>query len=629
MAIRKKTFILGDPSMGGFKGGIRYNISNNDIAANESPNMYNYIVDESGLVSCGGCTKDNAAEIIANTGITGLFRFHDGTNNRTFAKCGTRVFEAQATGYSHFLMPFTEAGDASNQCSAWSLTGADLNNTNGGALYWKLVDAAGTRTVSLYKNSDGAAGNLVAQGSRSGDGAITLTEQNSSGLAGSVTVTYSGDDTTLAANTLTFGALSASDEVMFSSWFSGYYFTDGNNLYRGTAGLPEIITFTDQDGGAIAGYKPKGKSVILHKQRLWLTRDAAYPTRVYWTESDYYDRVLVDGSGDIAGYVECDKDDGKPITGMISTNDRLIVFKRDKMFFIDGDYDEDNLSVVPYAQVGAYDQKTIVDCDGVIVFWGPHGMYLYTSGMDKPMNVSDGKINYELAHITPTNVNKPCAAYNGKYYVFSYPYDTSTYNNRTLIYDTKNNAWMPRRNWNASCFAIWEDGTLHAGWGDKGYVKELFDTNSDDGAEIAAYWSSRFFNSRDLMGIPGATLCLEKITLGIRAGVSATVSWQSDTFSRLSGSHTFTAESQGDKLADAEDLGTHSTGYFMLSGRNDTPRTGSLMTNRDETNQNAQAFTYTLPGGANFREIQFTISQSDTVINKIDYLEVTVYLVRS
>jgi hypothetical protein len=36
---------------------------------------------------------------------------------------------------------------------------------------------------------------LVAQGSRVGDGSITLTAQNLSGLSGTVAVAYTGDDT--------------------------------------------------------------------------------------------------------------------------------------------------------------------------------------------------------------------------------------------------------------------------------------------------------------------------------------------------------------------------------------------------------------------------------------------------
>lgn len=94
-----------------------------------------------------------------------------------------------------------ENGDASNQLATWSLSGVTLKNTNVFTLYWDLSDVASTRTVSLYKASGKASGDKVAEGSRSGDGTITLAEQNSSGLSGSVVVTYTTDDTD-SANTL-------------------------------------------------------------------------------------------------------------------------------------------------------------------------------------------------------------------------------------------------------------------------------------------------------------------------------------------------------------------------------------------------------------------------------------------
>jgi hypothetical protein len=100
------------------------------------------------------------------------------------------------------LAGVVEEGDAAAQCSAWAIYGATLRNTSMGRLYWVLTDTAGTRTVNIYsrKNHDTvangyfSAGNLVASGSRSGDGAITLTEQNSSGITGAVTVAYTVDD---------------------------------------------------------------------------------------------------------------------------------------------------------------------------------------------------------------------------------------------------------------------------------------------------------------------------------------------------------------------------------------------------------------------------------------------------
>ena len=143
-------------------------------------------------------------------------------------RSGTVQATAAADGWYRWVIRAATApgavanvyGDAASQLSGWSLTGAALTNTNYGLLYWTLVDAAGTRTVSLY--SDAAKTALVAQGSRSGDGAITLTEQNDSDLSGSVTVAYTADDTDAAnvihtnrqsSNTDLYGPTYLSDDV--------------------------------------------------------------------------------------------------------------------------------------------------------------------------------------------------------------------------------------------------------------------------------------------------------------------------------------------------------------------------------------------------------------------------------
>lgn len=101
------------------------------------------------------------------------------------------------------LTTITEAGDAGNNLATWVFNGVNHSNSNNGYLYYTSVDVAGTRTVSIYKLPVIAAANLVAQGSRVGDGAITLSETLSSGLTGSVAVTYTGDDITIADNILT------------------------------------------------------------------------------------------------------------------------------------------------------------------------------------------------------------------------------------------------------------------------------------------------------------------------------------------------------------------------------------------------------------------------------------------
>ena len=91
-------------------------------------------------------------------------------------------------------------GDGDAQTSGWRLYGVTMAHSDALLLYWSLTNSGSTRTLRLYANS--ARTVLVAQGSRSGDGVLTLAAQGGSGISGRVTVAYTGDDTgTVAAPT--------------------------------------------------------------------------------------------------------------------------------------------------------------------------------------------------------------------------------------------------------------------------------------------------------------------------------------------------------------------------------------------------------------------------------------------
>jgi hypothetical protein len=93
----------------------------------------------------------------------------------------------------------TIVGDSGAQLSNLILYGVRSWNSNHdggpegyGEIYWELSDIAGTRTFKLFKENTHV--NLIAQGSRSGDGVIVIAEQNNSEIRGSVTVAYTVDD---------------------------------------------------------------------------------------------------------------------------------------------------------------------------------------------------------------------------------------------------------------------------------------------------------------------------------------------------------------------------------------------------------------------------------------------------
>lgn len=86
-------------------------------------------------------------------------------------------------------------GDPKQQLSDVKISGCTEANTDGGRLYWTLLDENGTRRVDLYRASGRRAEERVAYGRRKGDGPVELEEVNRSRLGGRLTVTFRQADT--------------------------------------------------------------------------------------------------------------------------------------------------------------------------------------------------------------------------------------------------------------------------------------------------------------------------------------------------------------------------------------------------------------------------------------------------
>jgi len=121
----------------------------------------------------------------------------------------------------------TESGDADNELDSWSLTGVvPYTNTDAAAkLYAKLTDTAGTRKVEIFKDS--AKTLKVAEGTKVGDGTLTLSEENNSGISGTVDVTYSdGEDNVVLLFEIEFGVREFSTGIEIEAEVF-----QGNSLY--------------------------------------------------------------------------------------------------------------------------------------------------------------------------------------------------------------------------------------------------------------------------------------------------------------------------------------------------------------------------------------------------------------
>lgn len=154
-----------------------------------------------------------------------------------------RKFTQHSTVEVYRFNTITEYGDAGNSMSLWSFTGATLSNTDHGKVYWTLqqTGAGPDYTVIIYKD---AAGLLkVAEGTRVGNGIITLAAFGGSGLSGAVTVTYAGDDLTLPANYLEIPTrLTRNTDYSLSRDSSGY--TQVTRIATGDIAATETVYVT-------------------------------------------------------------------------------------------------------------------------------------------------------------------------------------------------------------------------------------------------------------------------------------------------------------------------------------------------------------------------------------------------
>lgn len=150
------------------------------------------------------------------------------TSKKWVAHIGTKIYSADASQatWAEIVTLGTNAdsstinGDTSSQLSVFQLYHTTTSNSNAGTNYWNLTNSGAVRTLDVYKDS--AKTQLVATGSRNGNGVLFLHQQNSSGLGGVATVTYVGNDTDIGNTFVNVTGISNSLGIFTDSHFEPY-----------------------------------------------------------------------------------------------------------------------------------------------------------------------------------------------------------------------------------------------------------------------------------------------------------------------------------------------------------------------------------------------------------------------
>ncbi len=189
-----------------WEGGENSDLPASVIAPNEVPLLQDLVAFPGFLEGHSG-SKKYTATALPGTGAIYAWRQHP-VSKKWLLHRGSKLWMAdvamtswaEVVDWSYGNSYAAVAGDTGSQLFQPYLRGVTASNSNAGVTYWTLTNAATTRTFSVYK--DAAHTQLVARGTRSGNGNLHFQAQNTSGLSGTVFVTYTGDDTD-AANTLT------------------------------------------------------------------------------------------------------------------------------------------------------------------------------------------------------------------------------------------------------------------------------------------------------------------------------------------------------------------------------------------------------------------------------------------
>lgn len=171
------------------------------------------------------------------------------------------------------------------------------------------------------------------------------------------------------------GSLTAGSKARFSTFLNFVFMVnnaDATEVWDGTSGG----SFASSGNASNA---PKGKFIENFKNRMWISGNASYPDRVYYTSvpSSISTPVLTWNTDVTTGtWIDINPLDGNPITGMTRWRSELLIFKTNFMYRL---FDVNQVDPAPLYPVGTSSQESIVETKSGLFFHHSSGFYMYNA----------------------------------------------------------------------------------------------------------------------------------------------------------------------------------------------------------------------------------------------------------
>lgn len=279
-------------------------------------------------------------------------------------------------------------------------------------------------------------------------------------------------------------SVTGGNSLTANSHYSGTIFKDRLYYANGVDALHFYETGTTASALSATPAPPIGKYLETHNERLWVSGDPTYPSRVYFCavgdETDWNANY----------YLNIQQNDGGIVMGIKQLGQSLIVLKNNGVYRVWGNSTTNAASAFQVTRVpglpGCIAPRSIVRCFGGLVWLSADGV-IFWDGEDFEI-LSINRMETALATIDGADLEECVAFYNKKKYYLLFP-DDAAYNENGIVYNFPTKSWSKYTNYPFASAMVWDsqddENELYAGGSNSGYIYKLGDGFDDDGTAIS------------------------------------------------------------------------------------------------------------------------------------------------
>ena len=332
--------------------------------------------------------------------------------------------------------------------------------------------------------------------------------------------------------------IASSSTVLFD------FTTANDNLIATNRDNPVITWDGSGNAEALSGSPPQGRWVAFHQNIVFLANTSTNPSRIQFSN------VLDEETWTSTDFIDVAANDGTEITGLAILLDALYIFKEESIYRLSGTNRDDFVLSRMVTDIGTVAGHSIQVINNKIIFHARDGIYLYDGGINV-IKISS-KIEESLDDLVFAR-NKFSVSADLKplnQYWLSVTDGSGSKHNLILIYDYFHNAWTKYIGIEANAMAmvIDNDGQdqLYTGDASRGFFFKQNSGNSDDGAAIDAFYTTKWYRFPEIKESDKAVRLLRifakevgnwNLTIDSRQDFAATTS--SDTVTLLGSSDVY------------------------------------------------------------------------------------------